>query len=86
MRSAARLGGVLGDALTKAATTSLSAREQEILEHLAGGETAKDIARALLIAPRAVERHMASMRFKMGARNTTHLVSCGFLIGALRVA
>jgi DNA-binding CsgD family transcriptional regulator len=63
-----------------------SAREQEILEHLADGRTAKEVARALLIGPRAVERHMASMRLKMRARNTTHMISWGFLNGALRVA
>jgi two-component system nitrate/nitrite response regulator NarL len=67
------------------ATERLSTREQEILEHLAVGRTAKEIARALLIAPRAVERHMTSMRLKMGVRNTTHMISCGFLSGALRV-
>ena len=33
-----------------------------------------------------VERHMASMRLKMRARNTTHMISWGFLNGALRVA
>jgi len=68
------------------ASEPLSAREQEILEHLAAGRTAKEVARALLIAPRAVERHMASMRLKMRARNTTHMISWGFLSGALRVS
>lgn len=69
-----------------AAMERLSLREQEILEHLAEGRTAREIARALLIAPRAVERHMASMRVKMRARNTTHMITGGFLSGALRVA
>ena len=63
----------------------LSAREQEILEHLAEGRTAKDIAGALLITTRAVERHMATMRLTMRARNTTHMISRGFLSGALPV-
>jgi DNA-binding CsgD family transcriptional regulator len=72
--------------LIEIATVRLSSREQEILEHLAQGCTARQVACDLLIAPRAVERHMASMRFKMGARNTTHLITRGFQIGAWPVA
>ena len=74
------------DELVAFAATHLSAREQEVLEHLAEGQTAKQVAHALFIAPRAVERLIEGMRLKMQARNTTHLITCGYLSGALRVA
>ena len=64
----------------------LTVREQEILEHLAKGQTAKQVAHRLLITPRMVERHLEAMKLKMRARNTTHMITRGFLSGALRVA
>ena len=64
----------------------LSLREQEILEQVAMGESAKQVARSLLIAPRTVEKHIDNMRLKMHARNTPHMISRAFSIGALRPA
>jgi DNA-binding CsgD family transcriptional regulator len=80
------LGGREVDDWIELAAMRLSAREQEILEHLAEGQTVNQVARVLRITPRAVERLIASMRLKVRARNTTHLITCGFLSGALRVA
>ena len=64
----------------------LSSRELEVLEQVAMGESAKQVARSLLIAPRTVEKHIDNMRLKMHARNTAHLISRAFSIGALRPA
>ena len=64
----------------------LSAREQEILEQVAVGQSAKQIARFLSIAPRTVERHIDNIRQKMQARNTPHLITRAFSIGALSPA
>ena len=57
------------------ATKRLSAREQDSLEHLAERRTARVIAPNLFITPRSVERLMASMRRKLRARNTPHMIS-----------
>ena len=40
----------------------LSSREQEILEQVAMGELAKQVARSLVISPRTVERHVENIR------------------------
>ena len=64
----------------------LSSREQEILEQVAMGELAKQVARSLVISPRTVERHVENIRQKMQARNTPHLITRAFSIGALRPA
>jgi LuxR family transcriptional regulator of spore coat protein len=61
----------------------LSAREQEVLEGIAAGLSAKQVARALIISPRTVERHIENIRVKMQARNTAHLIARAFSIGAL---
>ena len=52
----------------------LTPREQEILEHVLGGETSKQIADKLGISPRTVEEHRARILQKAGAANTAELV------------
>ena len=74
------------DRLVEIVKHGLSVREQEILEHLAKGQTAKQVAHGMLITPRMVERHIETMRVKMRARNTAHMITCGFLSGVLRIA
>ena len=74
------------DELIGIATIPLGLREQEILEHLAEGQSARQVACDLLVTPRMVERHLESMRLKMRARNSTHMITLAFLSGALRVA
>jgi LuxR family transcriptional regulator, transcriptional regulator of spore coat protein len=52
----------------------LTDREMEILELVAAGLSAKEIAQRVAIAPRTVERHIENTRLKMRARNRPHLV------------
>ena len=68
------------------ATPALTAREQEVLEHVAAGQSAKELARDLSIAPRTVERHIENIRVKLHARNTAHLIARAFSVGALKPA
>jgi LuxR family transcriptional regulator, transcriptional regulator of spore coat protein len=63
---------------------SLTKREHEILEWVALGLSAKEIAIKINIAPRTVERHIENIRLKMRARNRTHMVTCAVLTGMLR--
>ena len=62
---------------------SLTQREQEILECIAIGLSAKEVARRVEIAPRTVERHIENMRLKLHARNSAHMIACAFVNGIL---
>ena len=64
----------------------LTVREQEILEYVAAGYSAKQVAQRIDIAPRTVERHIENIRQKMHARNTPHMISCAYTNGMLGVA
>jgi DNA-binding NarL/FixJ family response regulator len=46
----------------------LTAREVEVLRHLAGGRTNSEIAEELFVSVRTVERHVANIYAKTGAR------------------
>ncbi len=52
----------------------LTAREREVFERLAQGDSNKLIARALDISPRTVEVHRARVMDKLEARSLSHLV------------
>lgn len=47
----------------------LTAREVEVLSLLAAGQTNQEIATALALSPKTVERHLANVYAKVGARN-----------------
>jgi DNA-binding CsgD family transcriptional regulator len=53
----------------------LTAREAEVLAGVAEGLANKEIAAALAISPRTVEKHIESILRKSGARSRTHLVA-----------
>ncbi len=53
---------------------SLTPRELEVLTHIVGGETNKEIATVLRISSRTVEVHRSAAMRKLGARNTADLV------------
>jgi FixJ family two-component response regulator len=53
---------------------SLTAREREVLEHVARGLHAKEIGASLSISPRTVEVHKARIMAKLGARNVMELL------------
>jgi len=48
---------------------SLSAREREVLRHLAAGLTDREIGGQLGISPRTVETHVGSILHKLNVRN-----------------
>jgi DNA-binding CsgD family transcriptional regulator len=62
---------------------SLTPREHEVLELVALGYSAKEIAGQIGIAPRTVEGHIDAVRLKVRARNKAHMVTQAVLSGAL---
>lgn len=54
---------------------ALTSRELQILELVAIGKSAKEVAQVCDIAPRTVECHIDTMRLKLQARNRTHMVA-----------
>ena len=52
----------------------LTRREQETLALLAGGLTNRDIAAALVLSPKTVEKHVAALLHKTGAHSRTAAV------------
>ena len=63
----------------------LTDREQAVLELIADGLSAKQIAQCIDIALRTVERHIENIRHKMHVRNSPHMVSQAFQTGILQV-
>lgn len=53
----------------------LTSREREVVEHLVGGVTDREIARSLAISPRTVHKHLESVYRKLGIGNRTSLIS-----------
>jgi two-component system response regulator NreC len=53
----------------------LTQREVEVLKRIAMGQSAKEIAQKLKIAPRTVERHIGRVRLKTRTRNRSHMVA-----------
>jgi DNA-binding CsgD family transcriptional regulator len=62
----------------------LTHREMQVLELVAGGFSAKQIAGQIGIAPRTVEGHIETVRLKMRARNKTHMVTQAVQAGVLK--
>jgi DNA-binding CsgD family transcriptional regulator len=58
-----------------AAEPGLTRREEEVLDHLADGASNKEIARALALSVHTVERHVANVYRKIGARNRADATS-----------
>jgi DNA-binding NarL/FixJ family response regulator len=64
-------GGIPTDLWNQA---HLTGREWEVLERIALGESAKEIAQALGLSSRTVEGYRANILRKAGVRSTTELV------------
>ncbi len=67
----------------RAAYFSLSAREREVLRHLALGETTPQICAALNISRPTVSTHRRNLRRKLGASNTQELARYARAFGLL---
>ncbi|HZC83375.1 MAG TPA: alpha/beta fold hydrolase [Rubrobacter sp.] len=57
-----------GSGPTRGYPHGLTVREVEVLRHLAGGRTNDEIAKELFVSVRTVERHVANIYAKIGAR------------------
>lgn len=57
----------------------LTARERRCLGLLASGLTVKEMAHALGLSPRTVEKHVESLKRRFGARTTAHAVARALL-------
>lgn len=55
------------------AIQTLSAREQQVAEAVAAGQSNKEIARALAITERTVKAHLSAIFGKLGVRDRLHL-------------
>ncbi|MEO8805119.1 MAG: helix-turn-helix transcriptional regulator [Burkholderiaceae bacterium] len=64
---AARQPGAPGASAAPQAPVRLSAREHEVLQRIAAGESNKVIARSLELSPHTVKRHVANLLDKLGA-------------------
>lgn len=62
------------DPANREAINELTAREQEILVALAGGESADEIAEKLFISKHTVARHRENLMQKLGLHNRSELV------------
>lgn len=69
----------------KVQNSALTARESEILGQVAIGNSAKQIAAEVGLAPRTVERYIENVRHKLGARNRSHLIAIAVACGVLQV-
>ena len=65
------------------ADLALTRRETDIIERIANGYSAKEVAQQVRIAPRTVERHIENARHKLGAKNTAHLITRAVMTGLL---
>ena len=61
----------------------LSQREQEVLRHLATGQTNKAIAQALAISPHTVKFHVTAIMAKLNAQSRTEAVALATRAGLL---
>ena len=59
----------------KGSDIRLTLRELQILELVAQGYSAKEVAQVIHVAPRTVESHIDTIRLKLRARNRTHMVA-----------
>jgi len=59
---------------TQAQEEALTTREQEVLRHIANGESNKQIARALDLSVRTVETHRLNIKRKLGIEGQAELI------------
>ena len=61
----------------------LSAREREVLVHMANGLSNQQIADMLVISPKTVERHRANLLAKLGLRDRLELTRYAIRVGLI---
>ncbi|WP_198671782.1 response regulator [Desertihabitans aurantiacus] len=63
--------------------TPLTAREEEVVKLIAEGHTSREIARALVISVKTVERHRANVLTKLGLHDRTQLTRYAIRAGLI---
>ena len=66
-----------------AAPVQLTGREQEVLAHVAGGATNREIAAELHLSPHTVKEHTSGLYRKLGVRNRAEAVQRAQRLGLL---
>ncbi len=69
---------------TKSTLDGLTEREQEVLSHLAEGATNEQIAEALVISPKTVERHRENIMRKLNLHSRSELVRYAIRKGIIK--
>lgn len=72
-----------GRAASGSGLASLSGRELEVARLVARGASNREIAEALVVSPKTVERHVTNVLAKLGLRNRTELATLVRSAGAL---
>lgn len=60
-------------------------RELQVLRYVLQGLSNKEVARRLGRSPRTVDRYVEIVRFKLGAKNRTHMVTRALSAGLLEL-
>ena len=68
----------------QSASKDLTAREQEVLTHLAEGESNEEIAEALVISPKTVARHRENIMRKLNLHSRAELVRYAIRKGIIK--
>ena len=63
----------------------LTAREVEVLSHVAGGNRNRDIAELLFISEETVKVHLKRVMDKLGAKDRTHAIAIGVRRGIIQL-
>jgi DNA-binding NarL/FixJ family response regulator len=79
----ARVRSLLRRTAAPPRTSSLTAREQEVLRLLADGLNQRDIADALVISPKTVGTHIERILEKLGVHSRVQAVALAYLEGAV---
>jgi len=61
----------------------LTAREREVVQRIAHGDTTGVIAEQLFISPTTVETHVRKAMTRMGAKNRAHLIALALTSGEI---
>jgi DNA-binding NarL/FixJ family response regulator len=81
--SATELAGVLERFRSGAVGASLTAREREVLRHLARGESNEDIANELFVSTHTIRNHVQNILTKLNAHSKLSAVATATRLGIL---